>query len=336
MRKVTGITISLRPCSEIFKRRSRAIIFLILLGTPVVLNSLSPHAEGSSCDIPITCKAYGPQVPDCSYNPAIGVPHYPDCNGPSVWVDDTHDNGQKITPLSVDEPGRFWGFAALLARDGFTVINSKAPLAQLSPENAPDILVVANAQSVIGAVDAFTPAEVDAITSWVVQGGSLLLIFDHAPFNGVNTLLSRFELELSPHGVDTQSENVFRRSDGTLNKSAYASNGSSKSEVVNEVTSFRGSSFAISAERTGESIHTPLLTFAPGATGVVMGLNVSIAGRLQGVQVELGAGRAIVLAEAAMFTAQISAQGAPTGMHQTIDNEQFLLNIMHWLADSAP
>jgi hypothetical protein len=330
---ITGPIFS-RLCVEWFKRCSGSLFFVILLGLSVVVSSLSQSALASSCDIPAECKAYGPQVPDCSYAPSIRVPHYPDCSGPIVWVDDTHENGQKITPVSVDEPGRFWGFAALLARDGFTVVESKVPLAQLSPVKAPDILVIANAQSVVGAVEAFTPEEVDAITSWVVQGGSLLLIFDHAPFNGVNSLLSRFELELSPHGVDTQSKNVFRRFDGTLTGSVYASNGARKSDVVDEVITFRGSSFAVSATRTDDVVHTPLLTFAPGTTGVVMGLNLSIAGRLQGVQVELGAGRVIVLAEAAMFTAQISAKGIPTGMHQTKGNEQFLLNIMHWLAGS--
>lgn len=60
----------------------------------------------------------------------------------------------------------------------------------------------------------------------------------------------------------------------------------------------------------------------------------SAAGRAQAVAFELGSGRVVVLAEAAMMSAQLSRyDGSPVGMNvEGYDNRQFALNVMHWLS----
>jgi len=61
---------------------------------------------------------------------------------------------------------------------------------------------------------------------------------------------------------------------------------------------------------------------------------VSAAGRAQGLTMSFGKGRVVVLAEAAMLSAQLAARdGKPFGMNRAgIDNRQLALNIMHWLS----
>jgi 2-polyprenyl-6-methoxyphenol hydroxylase-like FAD-dependent oxidoreductase len=60
---------------------------------------------------------------------------------------------------------------------------------------------------------------------------------------------------------------------------------------------------------------------------------VSAAGRAQGIALQFGKGRIVVLGEAAMLTAQIAGKGFPFGMNTPgVDNRQLALNIMHWLS----
>jgi hypothetical protein len=59
----------------------------------------------------------------------------------------------------------------------------------------------------------------------------------------------------------------------------------------------------------------------------------SAAGRAQGVALELGKGRVVVLAEAAMMTAQVGQDGHPFGMNVPgNDDRQLAVNILHWLS----
>ena len=53
----------------------------------------------------------------------------------------------------------------------------------------------------------------------------------------------------------------------------------------------------------------------------------------QGIALEFGIGRIVVLADAAMLTAQTGFRGYRFGMNVTgVDNKQLGLNIMHWLS----
>lgn len=60
---------------------------------------------------------------------------------------------------------------------------------------------------------------------------------------------------------------------------------------------------------------------------------VSVPGWSQGLALEIGKGRVVVLGEAAMLTARLHRfDGRPIGMNTAgYDNRQLALNIMHWL-----
>ncbi|HKQ18544.1 MAG TPA: hypothetical protein VJW75_02240, partial [Candidatus Eisenbacteria bacterium] len=91
---------------------------------------------------------------------------------------------------------------------------------------------------------------------------------------------------------------------------------------------------------TGQSLDEP-----PGATvllrlpesamefvPVADSLAAVPAGRAQGIAMEWGKGRVVVLGEAAMMTAQ-THKGVPFGMNTPDnDNRQFALNTMRWLS----
>ncbi|MCC7000503.1 MAG: hypothetical protein IT357_00005 [Gemmatimonadaceae bacterium] len=63
----------------------------------------------------------------------------------------------------------------------------------------------------------------------------------------------------------------------------------------------------------------------------------SASGRSQGVALARGAGRVVVLSEAAVLTAQLDENGNPFGMREgENDNAHFALNIMHWLSRLLP
>ena len=59
-----------------------------------------------------------------------------------------------------------------------------------------------------------------------------------------------------------------------------------------------------------------------------------IGGWSQGAATEKGDGRVVVFGEAAMFSSQTTQGGREMGMTspQATNNQQLLLNIMHWLS----
>ena len=65
---------------------------------------------------------------------------------------------------------------------------------------------------------------------------------------------------------------------------------------------------------------------------------ISINGWSQGAILEAGKGRVAVFGEASMFTSQIDISTGKVGgyggliAHGAEQNEQFLLNVMHWLS----
>jgi hypothetical protein len=164
-----------------------------------------------------------------------------------------------------------------------------------------------------------------------------------------------------------QSFLVYTRDNGLL-MSHPITNGRDASERINRVITFTGQSLkspegsamllkladsakdvpppssadiqaAITrARQVGGSQGPPGMNLPPGATAVQVQLPenaaISAAGRAQGVAFNFGKGRAVVLGEAAMLSAQLSARnGLPFGMnHPGIDKRQLALNIVHWLS----
>jgi hypothetical protein len=199
---------------------------------------------------------------------------------------------------------------------------------------------------------AFSSDEVKAVRDWVSGGGRLLLIADHWPMGGAAVKLSEaFGIGMS-QGVTTDSMHcdgddsaiVYSRENGLLGSHPIVE-GRSPEERVGRVVTFTGQSLGVPA--AGVALLKLSATAAdhkPGEPKIVKeGNDVRVipqygdpepaTGRAQGVALEFGKGRVVVLAEAAMMTAQISGRGEPFGMNVPgNDDRKFALNIMHWLS----
>jgi hypothetical protein len=193
--------------------------------------------------------------------------------------------------------------------------------------------------------DGIAPAERAAIDAWVRGGGSLLLVADHAPAGeAARALAAVFGVEMTNwwaedsehHDATTANPGflVFSRENGLLGQHPII-DGRSEGEAVARVVTF-----------TGQALRAPpgaasLLKLAASAREYPYRRSRehegrSAAGLSQAVAVEHGAGRVVVLGEAAMITAQTARLPDGTtirfGMNRTdTDNRQFALNVVHWL-----
>lgn len=138
--------------------------------------------------------AYGMYIAqrvDLGWQPKVAGPAFPRVR-PHVLVDEAHYNSS-----TGGFGGRYRPLARLLTENGYEVRRGTEAFTLPSLAEV-DILVIANAAGspkppfmglnppVIMAKDrgtpAFTAAEIQNVAAWVKQGGSLLLIADHAPF----------------------------------------------------------------------------------------------------------------------------------------------------------
>jgi hypothetical protein len=136
-------------------------------------------------------------------------------DGPTVAIDEAHSNFHTAT-------GGYSPLAKLLQQDGFRVLPSNARLTGANLARI-RILVIANARSKDPKSPAFTEEECEAVHTWVRQGGSLLLVADHAPFGMfASELASRFGVSMGrgwvfqPSGASVTTQLVFSRDNGLL------------------------------------------------------------------------------------------------------------------------
>lgn len=270
---------------------------------------------------------------DTAFDVRVADPAYRK-NGPRVLIDEAHHNVHTAT-------GGYKPFADLIAADGYRVDANRAPFTRESLKGC-DVLVIVNPRGASPedpleerGKSAFTDAEADAVRDWVKTGGSLLLIADHFPIgSAARVLAGRFGVEMSngwtedPRLKDPQSPAlVFERKGGSLADHPIT-RGRRRSERIERVGTFLGQSLS------GPPGSVSLLRLSLEARDLLppeKQESVSAAGRSQGVAVELGRGRVVVLGEAAMLTAQ-RVKHVSIGMNvPAFDNRQLALNLLHWL-----
>ena len=278
------------------------------------------------------------QVADTLFQPIIENPLYPPGKGPVVLIDEAHNNFHTMG-------GRYQAFAKVLQGDGYVVRSSRIQFNAESLKDA-DILVISNALHEKNIRDwslptpsAFTKDEIEAVRQWVQEGGALFLIADHMPMPGAAEALAKaFGFSMNNgFAMDSvrQDLTIFRRSDGSLVDHPIT-RGRHEAERIDSVRTFTGQAFQTDPDAQ------PLLVFGPSAISLMPEkawqfdeetLRISVAGWFQGAVKTFGNGRVAVFGEAAMFTAQRSGSGwfglKSPGAEQ---NQQFLLNIMHWLS----
>jgi hypothetical protein len=307
---------------------------------PAYLFLLASMAAVGCNHAPPTGIVSGQQVADLEYKPPLPQPAYEAGKGPRVAIDEAHHNFHTAE-------GRYKPFAELLRRDGYRV-DALRQLFSAESLKGVDVLVISNALNERNAEDwsppnpsAFTKDEIAALHSWVEEGGSLLLIADHAPFPAAASDLAKaFGVEFC-NGYATAGH---WKSDGpetfeykTGLKEFAITRGWSDEEKVTKVMTFTRSAFR---PPTGA---TPVLVFGAkseavermdGEPGKPETRTVPIEGWCQGAVMKVGEGRVAVFGEAAMFSAQLAGPRQPMGMNApgAEQNHQLLLNVMHWLS----
>jgi hypothetical protein len=271
--------------------------------------------------------------------------------GPTIAIDAAHDNSHTAS-------GQYKPLADLLRSDGYKVVSFEKKLSGEALQGI-DVLLIANARGASGA--AFTDAECDAVRQWVTNGGALLLIADHAPFgSSVANLAARFDVTMGngwvfdyPSSDAITTQLTFSHDNGLLGKHSILE-GRNPSEKVNVVKSFTGQSLSVPSNagvllKLGKNAREAATTNDLDAEAVATAKNdgedgmhsKSVGGRAQGVALNVGKGRVVILGEAALFTAQIvtlndgkdPAQTSKAGMNAPgNDDRQFALNVLHWLS----
>lgn len=280
------------------------------------------------------------QVADSVFVPRVAEPAYA-TDGPRVLFDEAHNNYHTTS-------GRYKPFVDLLTLDGYRFTPNKEEFSLEVLRNF-QVLVIVNAaggqaeddpDSILG-LPAFDPEEIHAVRDWVAGGGALLLVADHYPSgSAARALGSAFGADMrnswtfdSAHAEPGYGPyNIaFSRENGLLGDHPITV-GRNRRERVNRVVAFTGQSLS------GPPQSTTLLRLSDAAMDedVTETIYVTAAGRAQGLALHFGQGRVVVLGEAAMLTAQQRVRDGEVRRYgisyRDSDNQQFALNIMHWLS----
>lgn len=291
------------------------------------------------------------QIADLEYRPVIAAPAY-ELAGPRVLLDEAHNSVQTTG-------GRYAGFAALARADGYTVSAGLGALDVAEALCGVDILVISNPGGGEASSSAFTAKEIAAVDHWVREGGALLLAVDHAPHgDAAEALAAAFGVRLGK-GYAYQPTRSGLTANLDFPQPALGDHpiliGRGPDETITRVRTFTGQSI------DGPPGSTILLAMsmeareAPDAETLSRIRHAIEEGRMdeaerlsrpalpaQGVAFTHGRGRVVVLGEAALLTAQRVRfdDGRPdlrfgfqTEGH---DDQQFALNILHWLSKLLP
>jgi hypothetical protein len=282
---------------------------------------------------------FAQQVADPDFDTKVTKPAYT-TKHPRVLLDEAHNNFHTAG-------GRYKPFAELITSDGYQVTPGKQTFA-LDTLKGIDVLVISNALgaplmgSPAASNSAFTDEECDAVRDWVRAGGHLLLIADHAPAGAANEKLGmRFGVGMSKgytadpanHDGDNEGSITYTPANKLLADHPIT-RGRNASEKISNIIAFTGQSLK------GPEGSVAFMKLADTAVDLTLrGQGVeptraSAAGRAQGIAFKLGKGRAVVLGEAAMLSAQlVGPEKMKFGMNRPgLDNRQLALNIMHWLS----
>lgn len=268
--------------------------------------------------------------------------------GPVVLYDEGHSNIHTSTAA-------YKPFADLIRSDGYDL---RVTTEALSPQTLEDVstlvIVLARGSNETNDDAAFEDSECAVVEEWVRSGGSLLLVTDHWPFGAaMASLVQKFDVQSGKGLVEDsmhhernrgQSHLVFSVENGLL-RDHPITRGRNPAERIQRVLTFTGQSmlgpqtavpFLVLSDVAIEYPPTvPRVEKDGGDVRVHMdyGEPISASGRAQGLAMELGRGRIVILGEAGMLRAERPRRGQQVGMNVPgYDNRQLAINIMHWLS----
>jgi len=286
------------------------------------------------------------QPVDASFVPTVTQPAYAQRPRPRILIDEGHLNTHTSS-------GGYRPFARLMQRDGFVVLPSEGRITadvlrggevfvSVNPLGyqglAQHLANLAGLERVLHLqANAFASDEAFALARWVADGGRALIVADHAPAGlAARRLALAFGVEMTNWWAEdrNRADIIFTRSNGGVREHPLTG-GRTTAERINAVMTF-----------TGQALKAPpgagvLLQFSDAAREYPFRRSRedegrSAAGLAQAVALQYGRGRVVVLGEAAALTAQrIDAADATSiliGMNRRdVDNQQFALNVVHWL-----
>jgi len=265
---------------------------------------------------------------------------------PRIVFDHGHRNVHSIS-------GRYEPFANLVRADGCKIESSRSQIDGATLFGV-DVLVIVNAAGEGKREEsAFSVAEIGQMEKWVREGGSLLLVADHHPYGPAAAPLAK-AFGVTMYGGWCDDETNARKGSGDTGQIVFTretglmdhpiTRGKSAGDQVSTVETFTGQSLS------GPADASVLLAFSAtamdrvpvGSKSVTKGSSTtttfetrdqSAAGHCQGLAMEYGKGRVVVLGEAAMLTAQVDVNsGVKFGMNAAgNENRQFVLNLVRWL-----
>ena len=286
------------------------------------------------------------QTADPNFNPSVVRPAYVSRH-PRVLFDEAHNSPDTSS-------GRYKPFVDLIKSDGYRLFSGKSSFTRNGLAGF-DVLVIVNAAGAGSKRDSspFTERECDVVRDWVMEGGALLLVSDHLPYSAaMSELCKRFGVELTKgftietlhYNKDSndQTELVFTREEKLVQDHAIT-RGRNATEQINKIITFSGTSLKgpregvafLKLADTAKDVIPPPPDPKPRLPEEALPehTQVSAAGRAQALALPVGKGRVVVLADAAMLTAQVAPGGLRFGINVTgFDNRQLALNIMHWLS----
>lgn len=278
------------------------------------------------------------QVADETFYYPIPTPTYIAGSGSQVLFDEAHNNASTLR-------GAYAPFGKLLVSDGYQVVSSKEKVTFELLKKA-KIYVTVNAMYDmedwdLPARSAFSPEEIDELSNWVADGGSLFLVTDHMPCGAsVNELAGRFGINiLNGFAIrkDGRSE-VFSKEKKTLLSNEITSRPGKEVDSIRcwggtgflvpphaQVISVLGDDYQIYLPSQVSQIKKRLSDTIPSISG---------RGLVNGAYLKFGKGRIVIFGDGATFSAQLQGvKSEKRGMNhpEATQNAPFLLNIIHWL-----
>lgn len=278
------------------------------------------------------------QVSDENFHYPLASPMYKEAGGPLILFDEAHNNPATLK-------GAYSAFGRLLREDGYNVASTKENLS-LDLLARAKIFVTVNAMYDmedwnLPARSAFSAQEINALSSWVDNGGSLFLITDHMPCGAsVNDLAGRFGINII-NGFALRNDGfpeVFSRERKTLIANEITD---PPGKAIDSIMCWGGTGFILPSNAQAisvlddnyriylpsdvQQIKRPLPDTLPYISG---------RGLANGAYLKFGKGRIVIFGDGAPFSAQLQGiKSEKRGMNHpgAAQNVQLLLNIVHWL-----
>ena len=292
----------------------------------------------------ISIFSYAQMLNDSTFDARIPYPKYKKQKGPTILIDAGHHN-------FIVEMGLIKPFVDLARNDGYkTSIDSGAFTPDYLAKYQMVLITPAmpfkfGSKKDITDEITFTNQELAALRDWVSNGGSLIILSEHAPIDkSMTPLLNSFGIQSSigavfdPINCDTtvklslyETILKFTKSNGLLNRNHPITTGAKKKEVIQNIETYTGCAL------TGSNYTTILKLGSTATIRKWNGILPTGDGNSQCLAGSFGKGKIMAMGDCNGFTAMYVNSGGKkfyAGMQvEEYDWKQFVLNTLHWLSE---